>query len=247
MKFPAYSQKSRSQQGYVLLALVLCVALMAVAAAVIAPSVATEIRRDREEEMMHRAAEYRRAVRRFAKQTGRFPLKLDDLEGTDGMRYLRKRYRDPITGKDFRVLRMSEIPAMTAGADIRVSQPATNGDGSSDNQESSEQSKNPGAAVQANSATSSSSNLEQFGSSPEVNFGLIIGVVSRSPKKTIREFNQKRRYNQWFFFYDPNFDRGYEIKGPTPLTRVQAPLTAPTSSGPLPPPATPPTQPATQQ
>jgi hypothetical protein len=38
--------------------------------------------------------------------------------------------------------------------------------------------------------------------------GPIVGVVSTSKKDTIREFNHKKKYNEWQFIYDPATDRG---------------------------------------
>jgi type II secretory pathway pseudopilin PulG len=93
----------------VLLSLLLVIALLAIAAAVAAPTLATEIRRDREEELIHREMQYRRAIRRFIKQTGRYPMNLEDLDHGQ-VKYLRKRYKDPMTGKDFRLLHMLDIP-----------------------------------------------------------------------------------------------------------------------------------------
>jgi type II secretory pathway pseudopilin PulG len=101
------------QRGYILLSLLLMMALLTIAAAVAAPTLATEIRRDREEELIHREMQYRRAIRRFIKQTGRYPMNLEDLDHGQ-VKYLRKRYKDPITGKDFRLLHMLDIPRVGA-------------------------------------------------------------------------------------------------------------------------------------
>jgi hypothetical protein len=39
-------------------------------------------------------------------------------------------------------------------------------------------------------------------------------VASLSKKNTIREFNHKKRYNEWQFLYDPTLDRGGIITTP---------------------------------
>ncbi len=44
--------------------------------------------------------------------------------------------------------------------------------------------------------------------------GPILGVVSTSKLKTIREYNKKNHYNDWLFVYDPNSDRGGLLQGP---------------------------------
>ena len=72
----------RSQSGYILLLLMLGVTLLAIAAAAIAPTLAFQIRRDREEELIHRGVQYSRAVRRYVKKFGRYPTRLEELEDT---------------------------------------------------------------------------------------------------------------------------------------------------------------------
>jgi hypothetical protein len=44
--------------------------------------------------------------------------------------------------------------------------------------------------------------------------GPIVGVASISKKTTIREFNHKKKYNEWQFLYDPTADRGGLITTP---------------------------------
>jgi type II secretory pathway pseudopilin PulG len=98
-----------SERGYILLILMLFVALLAIAAGALAPTIAFQVRRDREEEMIHRGTQYSRAIRRYVKKTGRYPSRLEDLENTNNIRFLRKRYKDPITNKDFKVLHVGEV------------------------------------------------------------------------------------------------------------------------------------------
>jgi len=121
----------RSEAGYVLLTLILMVSLLIVAAAAIVPSVAFEIKRDRELEMIHRGVQYSRAVRSFYKKFGRYPSKLEDLENTNNLRFLRKRYKDPITGQDFKLLHYGEVKMSfgvpLAGASNINGAPALNG------------------------------------------------------------------------------------------------------------------------
>ena len=104
----------RVDSGYVLLTLVLIMATMAIVAAVIVPSITFEIKRDREEEMIHRGVQYSRAIRAYYKKTGRYPIKIEDLENTNNQRFLRKRYKDPLNCKngkcaDFKLLHFGEV------------------------------------------------------------------------------------------------------------------------------------------
>jgi len=99
----------RSERGYILLMLMLFVTLMVIAAGVAAPTIAFRVRRDREEEMIHRGTQYSRAIQRYVKKTGRYPSRLEDLENTNNIRFLRRRYKDPVTGKDFKLLHVGEV------------------------------------------------------------------------------------------------------------------------------------------
>jgi type II secretory pathway pseudopilin PulG len=95
----------------------LFVALLAIAAGALAPSMAFQVQRDREEEMIHRGVQYSRAIRRYVKKFGRYPSRLEELENTNNMRFLRKRYKDPITGQDFKLLHVGEVQ-LTGAAGI---------------------------------------------------------------------------------------------------------------------------------
>src|SRR5580700_7526256 len=103
------SQIRSAERGYIMLTLLLVMALMAIFAAVIVSSVTFDIKRDREEEMIHRGVQYSRAIRAYFKKFGRYPTRLEDLESTNNLRFLRKRYKDPIDGKDFKLLHFGEV------------------------------------------------------------------------------------------------------------------------------------------
>jgi type II secretory pathway pseudopilin PulG len=113
----------RSQRGYILITLILFVALIAIAAVVMAPVIAFQVKRDREEELIHRGVQYSRAMKHFVKKFGRYPTRIEELENTNQVRFLRKRYKDPITGKDFKILRMGDVQ-MAFGAGIAGAVPA---------------------------------------------------------------------------------------------------------------------------
>jgi type II secretory pathway pseudopilin PulG len=102
--------KPSGQKGYVLLSLMLLMTLMVIALAVEAPRIAQQIKREKEEELIHRGTEYKNAIRKYFRKFGRFPVSLDQLENTNNVRFLRKRYKDPFTGKDdWRLLHPGEV------------------------------------------------------------------------------------------------------------------------------------------
>src|SRR6476659_10530213 len=107
------SDRSRSrsaESGYVLLAVMLTVTVILVALDVEAPRIAQQIKREKEEELVHRGKDYATAIKRFVhKNGGRFPLSVEQLEDTNHVRYLRKRYKDPMTGEsDWRLVHFGE-------------------------------------------------------------------------------------------------------------------------------------------
>lgn len=110
----------RRDGGYIMLTLLLAMALLVIFAAVIVPSITFEIKRDREEEMIHRGVQYSRAIRAYYKKFGRYPTKIEDLENTQNLRFLRKRYKDPLNCKnsqcaDFKLLHFGEVQMSLSG------------------------------------------------------------------------------------------------------------------------------------
>ncbi len=86
----------RRDGGYMLLAIMLMMAVMIIAATAAAPRVVQQMKRDREEEMIHRGTQYARAIKAFYKKNGRYPSSLDDLDKGQ-IKYLRQRYKDPLS------------------------------------------------------------------------------------------------------------------------------------------------------
>jgi len=113
-KFRRRRLSGSSQSGYILVSLMMIAALVVIALSAAIPTIKLELRRDREEELIHRGVQYSRAIRRYFKRFGRYPVSLDDLESANNMRFLRKRYKDPVTGEDFKLLHFGEIK-MTFG------------------------------------------------------------------------------------------------------------------------------------
>jgi type II secretory pathway pseudopilin PulG len=103
----------KSAGGYILISLMLFITLLTVAALAVLPEITHQIQRDREEEMIHRAVGYSRAIRKYYRKLGRYPARIEELENTNQMRFLRKRYKDPLTGKDFKLVRLGD-PALAS-------------------------------------------------------------------------------------------------------------------------------------
>src|SRR5271165_1203773 len=91
------ARRRQRDGGFLLLAILLMMALMIVAMTIAAPRLVQQIKRDREEEMIHRGTEYARAIKKYYKKYGRYPANLEQLDNTNQIRFLRKRYKDPLT------------------------------------------------------------------------------------------------------------------------------------------------------
>ena len=83
-----------------LVSVIILLAVLLIALAVGAPKVAESIQRDREIETMHRGKQYIRGIQLYYRKFHAYPPNLDALVKTNEIRFLRKKYIDPITGKD---------------------------------------------------------------------------------------------------------------------------------------------------
>jgi type II secretory pathway pseudopilin PulG len=228
------------EQGYILLTLLLIIAVMGIMAATLVTSLKFDIKRDREEEMIHRGVQYSRAIRAYYKKFGRYPATIENLENTNQMRFLRKRYKDPITGKDFKLLHFGEakmgltvgggiIPGastigpngkLTAGSLSSSSFGNSNSFGQSaqagqKNASDSAQNDANGSQTVSSDGTSDAGDQSSSGQPAQTFGGLpVVGVASTSKDPTIREFDKKKKYNEWQFLYDPSLDRGMLITTP---------------------------------
>jgi type II secretory pathway pseudopilin PulG len=97
---PIQCSKKPGEEGYVLLGVIILLALFVIAMAVAAPNVAKQIQRDRDLETMQRGKQYIRAIQLYYKKFHAYPPNVDALVKTNEIRFLRKRYIDPTTGKD---------------------------------------------------------------------------------------------------------------------------------------------------
>jgi type II secretory pathway pseudopilin PulG len=93
-------RKKPSEEGYVLLFAIFFLAILVLSLAAAAPRVAKSIQRDREVETFHRGRQYRRAIQLYYRSFKAYPPNVDALVKTNNIRFLRKRYIDPMTGKD---------------------------------------------------------------------------------------------------------------------------------------------------
>jgi type II secretory pathway pseudopilin PulG len=92
--------RKQSEDGFILVGVIILLAIFMIAMLVAAPKIAASIQRDREVETMRRGKQYIRAIQLYYRKFNAYPPSIDALVKTNEIRFLRKRYIDPMTGKD---------------------------------------------------------------------------------------------------------------------------------------------------
>jgi hypothetical protein len=94
--------KKGEEGGYALLFVLLMAAVIAISLYKQLPRVAFDTQRQKEQMLIERGGQYKRAIQIFLRTNNstRWPATIDELESFNGKRYLRHRYKDPMTGKD---------------------------------------------------------------------------------------------------------------------------------------------------
>lgn len=97
--------RRNSEAGYALLFVYMMAAAVAIMLYMQLPRAAFEAQRDKEQLLIDRGEQYKRAIQLYVKKFNRFPPDMDALENTQNIRFLRRRYVDPMTGKaDWRLV-----------------------------------------------------------------------------------------------------------------------------------------------
>jgi type II secretory pathway pseudopilin PulG len=160
----------RRPDGYAMACLLTAMTIMAIVLSAALPAWKQIMQREKEEELVFRGEQYAHAIalfqRKFANST---PPNIDVLVQ---QRFLRKKYKDPITNDDF--VPISIVPQTAAGAIQAGTQPGRGASASA----------TPGAGT-ASPTTGATAG--------------IIGVTSGSSDASIRTYNGRTHYNEWAF------------------------------------------------
>ena len=147
--------------------------------------------REKEEELLFRGKQYVHAIALFQKKTANaFPPSLDLLVE---QRFLRKKYKDPITNDDFQVL--TAAPGATGGANNQGQRGGQPGPAGSRGQTA------PGALTGQGQRATAPIGTSPIGAAASAAVGGITGVTSKSKDKSIRIYNGRTHYNEWAFVY----------------------------------------------
>ena len=196
---------SNEQSGYMLLVLMLAVAMLAITLLGVATNYRQSIRRDREVEMIHRGVQYERAVRLYYRRNKNYPPSIDRLLESNNIRYLRQRYKDPMTRDGtWRIAHPTDVTLPGANTGLGTSgSPPTGGTGTAGIDTSGKKADTGGVTENPTGPSTTGPANTSGGTGEVLGGGPMIGVVSKSSQEGIHIFNEKSKYNEWLFIYLP--------------------------------------------
>ncbi len=189
------------------------------------PSVYQQGQREREAELIFRGTQYGRAVAMFHKQFNRYPVSTKELLQTNGMRFLRREYRDPMDPKGkWRFIHVNAAGVLLdsknqpsglnqnnrnpAGIGQSTSTSSTFGGNSSFGNSSMGGSNSMGfqgglGGMGTNPPTGGSSQIGPtssfFGNPNEIQGAYIAGVAATSHHESIKIWQKHQHYDEWEF------------------------------------------------
>jgi type II secretory pathway pseudopilin PulG len=171
------------ERGYAMAALLVAMTVMAIVMATAMPTWRTMMKREREAELVFRGEQYARAIALYQRRSGQaaaIPPSIDVL--IDG-KFLRKKYKDPMTGQDFKIV--------TPGT------PLPGEGGLREDQSAGSRGRGQGQPTRQPGFTSA--NTAGTAGAQTLGGGGVLGVVSTSTETSLRLFNGRDRYDEWVF------------------------------------------------
>lgn len=181
-------------------ALLVAMSIMAIMMTVVMPVWKQAAQREKEEELVFRGLQYVHAIGLFQRKfANAYPPNIDVLVE---QRFLRKKFKDPITNEDFVVLPVGQAAPGTGQQGQRGQSGATGATGGR------------GPAPSAFGTPQTAQPATGRGTSP-IGAGIggstgaggttagIGGVTSKSKDQSIRLYKGRSHYNEWVFVYTP--------------------------------------------
>jgi len=224
----------RRESGYAIVIVMFFLALLVLGLAAAAPTILSDVQREREKDMIWKGEQYARGVKLYYVKTHKFPPTLDDLtQNKTGIRFMRQAYKDPMNGQDgsWRLIyvgpsgqligSVKNHPISFAGQPTVA--PGVAGSQSSfgnsfgsnsfgaNNSPTNTNGAATGTGTDANSSSSSSQPQtlgQPLGTMDATNVigGNIIGVGSKVDKKSFMWYEQAKNYKEFEFIWDPSKD-----------------------------------------
>ena len=221
----------------------------------------TEGRRERETELVWRGQQYQQAIKLYFRKFGKYPTKVDDLvKQTNGVRFLRQAYADPMNKEDGSWRFIYVGPGGQLIGSLRhtsllqsVVSPATMPNSASPFGPAAGSASVGGMMGQTGQQASGTLSPQPQPLSGAVIGGNIIGVASKVKKPSLRVYDGGDTYEMWEFIWNPQQQVSIPGQGgplapgaPTGNTGVPGmPLPGQPDAG-TPPPNNPPGQPQPQ-
>jgi type II secretory pathway pseudopilin PulG len=203
-------RRRRSEAGYAMAALLVALSIMAVMLSVAMPVWNRTAQREKEEELVFRGLQYVHAIGLFQRKfANAYPPNIDVLVE---QRFLRKKFKDPITNDDFAVIPVGQgLPGSAPQAGEQGAR-GTNPSGGSQARGPSTSGGSPPATGQRGLQSGTPQRGGPGGTGIQTTAG-IAGVTSKSKDTSIRIYNGRTHYNEWAFVYTPQLQAG---QGATP-------------------------------
>jgi type II secretory pathway pseudopilin PulG len=188
-------------------ALLIAMSVMAVMMSVAMPVWKHTVRREKEEELVFRGMQYVHAIGLFQRKfANAYPPNIDILVE---QRFLRKKFKDPITNDDFVPLPVGQGLPGVVGQQTGQRGQTPGGRGQSPGTSQPQQTGGRGPAPSSGG----------FGGGPGISTGPtgggggISGVTSKSKEQSIRLYNGRGHYNEWAFVYLPQVQQPGGVPG----------------------------------
>ncbi len=174
-----------------MVALLVGLSVMAILMSVALPVWNKQAQREREEEYLFRAHEYARGILKFQQKAGpgTLPPTLDLLVE---QRFVRRKYKDPLSGQDFQPVYQTAAP---------IPQPGGGSVGAGTTPGQVGMGATPPASGFGSTSTQQTGGTPTTGQTAAMPGAPIIGVVSKSKATSIKIFNGRTRYDQWAVTY----------------------------------------------
>jgi type II secretory pathway pseudopilin PulG len=164
-----------------MVALLVAMSVMGIMMSAALPAYHTMAQREKEAELVFRGEQIARAIGLYQRRVANAPV--PSLDFLVENRYLRKKYKDPITNDDF--------------------EPLTSGAGGAPGGVGALVQQLQGQLQQAQGRAGGAAQGGRGGAATQGRGGAVVGgrvgVTSKSPLKSLRLYNERDTYNQWIF------------------------------------------------
>lgn len=173
-------ESRQDNRGYAMAALLVAMSVMAVLMSALLPVWSHMATREKEEELIFRGKQYARAIGLFQrKYANTAPPTIDVLVE---QRFLRKKYKDPITNDDFQPIYANQQQSAQGPGGAQVAQ-------------------RPGQQANSNISMPTTTMQSGFNNTGVGAQGGLIGVTSKSKDASIKVYNGRDHYNEWAFIF----------------------------------------------